>query len=258
MNTLRSPILLAGLVVVCSSSAQTTITATAVAAFDPVGAGTISAYAGTLTAADVTAFQTRLNTAFADGLGGVWNGSSTSPIQADGAGGDVTFDRADIAVGAGLSFRFAESGNIGGLRTAAFSSATATSGSRMVGFDDTTAATWTLSLLGPSSSGLRITQLGLVLLGRSGSPGIVTLTASFSGGGTQALSVSSAVIQPTNAFFLFQAPAGEAITQLAYSSTLGRINPIDDLAVIAVPEPSAYAVFAAGAALGLALWRRRR
>jgi hypothetical protein len=264
MRQSHSTAFFAGVFLVASGVAQGAMIAESVAAFDPAGGGTVSVLPSGLTKT-VASWQTDVAAAHAADFGGVWNGSSTTPLQADGPGSDHTLAGANspvqIRYGASLgkTLIFTPPAN-NTARTAPFSSAVATSGTRQIFLGDVQTAAVGLGLDPVGlAAGEILSEIALALNTRDGATGAVTITASFSGGGTQSYNVAQSLTSPASlghVFFHFQAPAGQSVTGFTYVSTTGRGNPIDDFSfrTSIIPEPATLGLLA-GTLLMLA--RRR-
>jgi hypothetical protein len=273
MNTkLLRTLLAVGALTPAIASAQT-IAGTLNGTFDPTGGSTVNTFGSGLAASNLTTFRSDVSTAFTNGFGGVWNSTSSSNAGTvtDSPAGfpSAGFVTANLSYGVNKTLVLAgQSGR--GLRVAAFASAVGSSAGTgtqglVTAFDDTVDNQNHLFSLSLTGAGLvpgeRIIELGMALVGRSGiaSGGDLTITASFSGGGFQARTLTGPLSNTANAaFFHFIAPAGESITAFRYQSTNDRTNPFDDISIITIPEPGTYAAILAAAGLGVALWRRRR
>jgi hypothetical protein len=271
---MRKSLILAA-IAVCGSfatSSMAAMIANSVAGFAPGGGSTVSVANPLAMPKSVATWQADVAAAHGANLGGVWNGATLTPVQSDGAGGDQAFIAAnhplELRYGAGLSKTLlftppvAAANNAQATRTAVFSSAGATSGTRVVTVGSNTTATIGLSLSGALDPGEGISEVAMALLPRSGSVGAVTWTATFSGGGTQAYTAATSLTTQVAAsdpaiFIYFAAPVGQSITQLSYSSTSTRENPFDDFSfrTSVIPEPTVLGLAMVG---GLALLRRRR
>ena len=113
--------------------------------------------------------------------------------------------------------------------------------------------TWTIT---PPIGGL-VTHFGLTLRDYTSTGGNTTLTATFSGGGTETFTTSTLGYY----FVGFAAPTGQSIVSLAlsenYDFAIGGADfgSYDDVSFVAIPEPSAALLGGLGL---LALLRRRR
>ncbi|MFA7236424.1 MAG: hypothetical protein WC058_06140 [Phycisphaeraceae bacterium] len=222
-----------------------------VGVFDPPGDDTISAYAGSLTVADLTNWKTTVATAFTNETGAVWNSGLTTPLKPDGTSPFVSqlfgADGAELPYGTSKVLTLK---NVGAADWSInmFSSANRTSGFAHLDPNTVTAATTALSLTlsgGGLATGEYVNAVALALNGRSGAVGIVTFTATFSDNSTQALAFGGPLAFGTSGFVLFNAPAGLGITQIQYSSTTTRQNPIDDFSfTTAIPEPATLGLMA--------------
>jgi hypothetical protein len=239
-----------------------------VATFDPAGGGTVGVLA-TGVSKSIASWKTDVAAAHAADLGGVYNGSSTTnggniagPAVADTGAVtvDQNFSSSDPALlnfGAGLAkqVRFSPSVTT---RSAAFTSVQPTSGGRAMAFaDNTQDATVILSLLNAPND--RLTEIAFALNTRTQTLGNVTITATFSGGGTAVASSTSAQNSgDTNphVFYHFAAPTGESISSFRYQSTTFRVSPFDDFSFIVTPIPEPAALSTLAAIGGLILRRR--
>ena len=136
-------------------------------------------------------------------------------------------------------------------RTGTVSTQGNTSGSRFGFIDGTT--TWTITA---PTAGL-VTHFGLTLRDYTSTGGNTTLTATFSGGGTETFTTSTLGYY----FVGFAAPTGQGIISLALSENYetadggSSFGSYDDVSFVAIPEPSAALLGGLGL---LALLRRRR
>ena len=200
-------------------------------------------------------FKPAVATAFANNFGGVYQfeaplGTGTVPggIQAQyGVDATKTLNISTLFRAAG----FGTSTEISGGAEGIFRSGTDDSGSGAFSFDSITGG----------AAGEQVTRFGLTFLGRDAA-GTVTGVATLSGGGTITKSalINAGAAQDT--FFGFDAPAGQFLTQVAFTGT-GRAKTFDDLGFVTavipaavVPEPSSALAVVAGT--GLLSLRRRR
>jgi hypothetical protein len=194
----------------------------------------------------LSTFTSDVAAAYAANLGGVLNfegiatGNSSQVLAAG--------DRIDVTYGTGNAKVLQLTFNNGG-QLSATASSTPISGS----YGLTSFYGRTLTIANPIDAvtglptGEVVTQVALTALSRSpsGSEQTATLTATYSGGGTQSLSDVIALTQAgDDTFFAFTAPAGQSIVSLsaALSATSPRVEAFDDLGFItsttAVPEPT--------------------
>ncbi|MCC5840842.1 MAG: PEP-CTERM sorting domain-containing protein [Opitutales bacterium] len=114
----------------------------------------------------------------------------------------------------------------------------------------------------------RVTQVGLTMLARQDRDWTGTVRATFSDTTTATFSIvqlgnygtpADAANPPQDTFLGFTAPAGLGITRISFNQTGGGqfTLSIDDLGIIAIPEPSTYAAIIGLLGLAFVAWRRR-
>jgi Protein of unknown function (DUF1592)/Protein of unknown function (DUF1588)/Protein of unknown function (DUF1585)/Protein of unknown function (DUF1595)/Protein of unknown function (DUF1587)/Planctomycete cytochrome C len=170
-------------------------------------------------------FRFAMQTAAADGAGGVWDASGRSTVVRSGEPIRVRFGSKSLVITAQEA-----------VWLAGFSSAGETSGDSLFTNHEKQQKVLTLDLaIEGGVSGEGITELALCALSRDKESGSIRMTATFSGGGSAQLShdlISGA--GRGNTFFAFRAPKNEHITRLLLdgSKFSGNYALYDDLAFL--------------------------
>lgn len=224
--------------------------------------------------ANFQAWQITVANAYSAGTGGVWNSAfhDSTGQQADSVNAGYTALWTDMIMNYGVNKTLTLSvgsvtGGNGKFQSSVYASANASSGYINISPNDggsflTTAYTLNLALSGSGlAPGEMINSVAFMMMGRSGAVGTVTWTATYSDATTSSLTIGSALgVQGTDSFFEFNAPAGQSIVSVAYSSTTSRVNPFDDFSfttVNPVPEPGVMAISILGGC-GLLFMRHLR
>lgn len=170
-------------------------------------------------------FRFAMQTAVAEGTGGVWDATGRSTVVKAGEPIRVRFGSKALRITSPQD-----------LWIAGFSTAGETSGESLFTNHEKQQKVLTLDLMienGTSNEG--ITELAICALSRAKESGKVTLTAHFSGGGSSALSHTLITGEGVgNTFFAFRAPKSEHIVRLTLdgSKFTGNYVLFDDLAFL--------------------------
>lgn len=248
--------------ILVGASAQGAVISNTVATYDAASNANTVDGAATGSTGSVGTFSSLVTTAHAANLGGVVNFETASYDPAADPASDTQYT---FRFGAGALYTLGMTTDISidpvTSVNASSGSITPISGSGVLANQATGSD---IRLTFTPSLGHRLTDVAFTILGRTQYPAEgqnYTVTATFSGGGTQVATANIGNVKgSTDTFFWFQAPAGQTISNILVDnvSTTVTSNPVfDDLGFIAVvPEPAAIGML--GVALVGLLHRRRR